>query len=37
MLSVAQHVRGLIEPVLAQPGMRRKPGAFLEGTAEMEA
>src|SRR5882757_2153828 len=36
-VSVAQHVHGLLEPVLAQPGMRRKPGAFLEGAAEMEA
>src|SRR5689334_8616996 len=36
-VSVAQHVRGLLESVLAQPGMRRKPGAFLEGTAEVEA
>src|SRR3546814_8345191 len=34
---VAQHVHRLLEPVLAQPGMRRKPGAFLEGTAEVEA
>src|SRR6266850_1722923 len=29
-VGVAQHVHGLLEPVLAQPGMRRKPGAFLE-------
>src|SRR5437868_13218623 len=36
-VAVAQHVHGLLEPVLAQPGMRRKPGAFLEGTAEVEA
>ena len=36
-VGVAQHVHGLLEPVLAQPGMRRQPGAFLEGTAEVEA
>src|ERR1700730_4524317 len=36
-IRVAQHVHCLLEPVLAQPGMRRKPGAFLEGTAEVEA
>src|SRR3954447_22838219 len=29
-VGVAQHVHGLLESVLAQPGMRRKPGAFLE-------
>src|SRR3546814_16607536 len=34
---VAQHVHRLLEPVVAQPGMRRKPGACLEGTAEVEA
>src|SRR5438128_1498885 len=34
-VGVAQHVHGLLESVLAQPGMRRKPGAFLEGTAEV--
>src|SRR3981189_2417548 len=36
-VGVAQHVHGLLEPMLAQPGMRRKPGAFLEGAAEVEA
>src|SRR6186713_182049 len=36
-VSVAQHVHRLLEPVLAQPGMRRKPCAFLEGATEMEA
>src|SRR3977135_1871789 len=36
-VSVAQHVHGLLELVLAQPGMTRKPGAFLEGAAEMKA
>ena len=27
----------LLEPLLAQPGVRRKPGALLEGAAEVEA
>jgi len=34
---VAQHVHGRLVPVLAQPGTRRKLGAFLEGVAEVEA
>src|SRR5215469_12781852 len=36
-VGIAQHVHGLLEPVLAQPGMRRKSGAFLESAAEVEA
>src|SRR5207237_9188168 len=36
-VGIAQHVHGLFEPMLAQPSMRRKPGAFLESTAEVEA
>src|SRR4029079_10032226 len=37
VVGVAQHLRGLLEPVLAQPGMRREPRARLEGAAELEA
>src|ERR1700761_527233 len=36
-VGVAQHLHGLLEPVLAQPRMGREPGAFLEGATEMEA
>src|SRR5438552_7967280 len=36
-VGIAQHVHGPLEPLLAQPGVRRKPGALLEGAAEMEA
>jgi hypothetical protein len=34
-VGVAQHVHSLLELVLAKPGMRRKPGAFLEGAVEV--
>src|SRR5437879_2431089 len=36
-VGVAQHVHGLLEPMLAQPGMRRTPGAFIDGAAEVKA
>src|SRR5690349_8075409 len=36
-VGVAKHGPGLLEPVLTQPGVRRKPGAFLEGAAEVKA
>src|SRR5262249_33887108 len=32
-VGIAQHVHGSFEPLLAQPGVRRKPGALLEGAA----
>src|SRR5690349_2190512 len=37
IVGVAQHLHGLLEPVLAQPGMRREPGALLEGATEVKA
>src|SRR3954471_19615934 len=37
VVGLTQHLHGLFDPVLAQPGMRREPRALLEGAAEVEA